>query len=178
MRQQYQQKPRQKGRESLLASTVYTRVPRTGGALWRKLMINDGDASTYWYDRRIGPGPANPNGPFGLGPKERSQTLTNQQYQTERAEVQKRANAERAKREGFRSVTEMMQSDHRQKQQQQAEEKQRRLDAERQRQESFKRWQEEQARKRIAEEQELKRIGEERKRRLMYDPYGVMYGDR
>ena len=130
MRQQYQQKPRQKGRESLLASTVYTRVPRTGGALWRKLMINDGDASTYWYDRRIGPGPANPNGPFGLGPKERSQTLTNQQYQTERAEVQKRANAERAKREGFRSVTEMLQSDQRKQQQYQAEEKRKRLEEE------------------------------------------------
>ena len=124
MRQQYQQKPRQRNREDLLASTTYTQVSGSGGALWRKLMINDGDASTYWHDRRIGPGPANPNGPFGG--RERSQTITDQQYRTERSEVQKRANAERAKREGFRSVTEMLQSDHRKQQQWQAEEKRRR----------------------------------------------------
>ena len=115
MRQQYQQKPRQKGREDLLASTVYTKLRGSGNGLYRKLMINDGDASTYSNGLRIGPGPAKPNGPFGG--RERSQTITKEQFNAERSEVKKRGNAERAKREGFRSVTEMLQSDNRKQQQ-------------------------------------------------------------
>ena len=164
MRQQHQQKPRQKGRESLLASTIYNKVGGYGSGLYRKLMINDGDPSTYSGSTYLGPGPANPNGLFGVGPRERSQTITEQQYQTERANVQKRANAERAKRQGFRSVTEMMQSEHRQQQQYQAEQKRRREEAERERRESFKRSQEERERNRIAQEQENRRLGEERLR--------------
>ena len=163
MRQQYQQKPRQRNREDLLASTTYTQVSGSGGALWRKLMINDGDASTYWHDRRIGPGPANPNGPFGG--RERSQTITKQQFNAERSEVKKRGNAERAKREGFRSVTEMQQSD------------QRRL------QERLKQERLEKEREKRLRDNTLRRAQEEQQRRrsqpgYVYDPIGEMYGGR
>ena len=148
MRQQYQQKPRQKGREDLLASTVYTKVPMSGGALYRKLMINDGDASTYSGSRRIGPGPANPNGAFGIGPRESSKTITKQQFQTEASDVRKRADAERAKRRGFSSVTEMMQADQRFIQQYRAKQERERLEKEKEwertNRENRKRWEEKQ----------------------------------
>ena len=164
MRQQYQQKPRQKGREDLLASTVYTKVPMSGGALYRKLMINDGDPSTYSGRNRIGPGPANPNGAFGIGPRESSKTITKQQFQTEASDVRKRANAERAKARGFRSVTEMMQADQRFSQQYKAKQERERLEKEREwerkNRENRKRREAEQAREkerqRIAEEQRVK----------------------
>ena len=148
MRQQYQQKPRQKGRESLLASTVYTKVGRYGSGLYRKLMINDGDPSTYSGSTYLGPGPANPNGLFGIGPRESSQTITEQQYQTERSDAQKRGNAERAKARGYRSVTEMMQADQRFLQQYKAKQERERLEKEkeweRESRENRKRWEEKQ----------------------------------
>ena len=165
MRQQYQKKPRKKGREDLLASTVYTKVRGSGNGLYRKLMINDGDASTYSNGLRIGPGPANPNGLFGMGPRESSQTITKQQFNAERSEVKKRGNAERAKREGFRSVTEMQQSD------------QRKL------QERLKRERLEEEREKRLRDNTLRRAQEEQQRRrsqpgYFYDPIGEIYGGR
>jgi hypothetical protein len=164
MRQQYQQKPRQKGREDLLASTVYTKVPGSAGGLYRKLLINDGDASTYSGSRRIGPGPANPNGPFGG--RERSQTITNQQYKAEYSNVQKGANAERAKARGFRSVTEMMQSDHRQDQVRQQQERARQQEEARRKEAEYARWREQERQRKAAEMQRAQQAGAERARQL------------
>jgi hypothetical protein len=137
-RQTEQQKRNQaqRNRDLLLASTTYN---LKGGGLYNKTSINDGDPSVYtaahtMYGRtvKIGPGPANPN-PFWQ--REKEETVTEAQYIKDMEDAAKRADAEKAKKLGFPSVTAMYQAEHKKQKERQAAD---RLKAQRQQLENEK----------------------------------------